>query len=260
MKVLILGCGPAGLLAAYAADVRGHEVQIVSRKVKSAIPGAVYLHEAVEGLTASMPDGEVEFIKRGDRRGYAAKVYGSPDARCSWDSFPSGKRPAWSMFAIYDNLWSIYQSRIEDMNIDPAMADACERIRAYDLIISTIPAPVLCTNSDHQFPKQKIYVLNKCVDSGLINGIIYNGDLRDRWYRTSNIFGSQATEAATPFEEDLVAVFKAKVSVGFKPLWTNCDCHPRIKRIGRYGRWTKGILVHQAYNQTVQLIEEHDER
>jgi hypothetical protein len=255
MKVLILGCGPSGLLAAYAADERGYDVRIASKKIKSVIPGAVYLHEPVEGLTASMPDGEVEFIKRGDRRGYAAKVYGSPDARCSWDSFPEGTRPAWSMFAIYDKLWKLYNDRIENVDIDAKLADEYER-NIFDLVISTIPAPIICSNSEHKFPQQRIYLLDKSVDSGLVNGILYNGDPRDHWYRTSNIFGSQATESTIPFEEDLIDIFKAKTAIGFKPLWNDCDCHPHINRIGRYGRWTKGILVHQAYNHTVQLLEE----
>jgi hypothetical protein len=36
------------------------------------------------------------------------------DARCSWDLFPEGERPAWSMFSIYDKLWYQFQDRIID--------------------------------------------------------------------------------------------------------------------------------------------------
>src|SRR4051812_48361120 len=119
MTVCILGCGPAGLLSAYAAERHGHEVVIMSRKLKSMIPGAVFLHEPIPGLTAPTPDDVVTFTKQGNKAGYAKKVYGSPDDNCSWDLSPEGERPAWSMFSLYDQLWERFQNRIVDMMIRP---------------------------------------------------------------------------------------------------------------------------------------------
>jgi len=254
MKVCILGCGPAGLLAAYAAQARGCEVAIISTKVKSKIPGAVFLHEAIPGLTSVISDGSVRFIKHGTRRGYAAKVYGNMDADCSWDLFVEGVRPAWSMFKLYDELWAQFESRIHEEVINAVAVDRY-LYAGFDLLISTIPAPYLCHNDEHKFDSQTIYVLDKTVDPSLENGIVYNGSFADNWYRTSKLFGAEATEATVPFDPNLISALGAKEATGYKPLKTNCDCLPQVERVGRFGRWEKGILVHHAYKQTVRILE-----
>lgn len=256
MRICILGCGPAGLLAAYAAAQRGATVSIISRKIKSSIPGAVFLHEPILGLTAPTPEDVVRFIKHGTKEGYAAKVYGKWDADCSWDLFSEGERPAWSMFDLYNKLWNVFEAIIEDSIINVEKMHEIMRAK-FDVIVSTIPAPFICYNNDHIFDSQGIYVLDKTADPSLDNGIVYNGSFTDHWYRTSKLFGSEATESATPFESNFIKDLKAKQSSGYKPLWTNCNCYPEVDRIGRFGRWEKGILVHHAYKQTVQLLEEY---
>lgn len=254
MNVCILGCGPAGLLAAHAANQFGAEVSIVSRLTKSRIPGAVFLHESIPGLTAPNPDGMVKFIKHGNKQGYAAKVYGNMDADCSWDLFQEGERPAWSMFILYDKLWSRYRSRIRDQVINPIIMDDI-MLEGFDIIISTIPAPFLCYNN-HNFEKQEIHVLDKTVDRSLKNAIVYNGCQQDDWYRTSKLFGAEATESTKPFSIEEARNLNAIRSNGYKPLRTNCNCYPDIERVGRFGRWEKGILVHHTYKHTVQILEE----
>lgn len=252
--VIILGCGPAALLSAYACDQLGHQVLIYSKKVKSRIPGAVFLHEPIPRLTAPTPDGWVNFIKHGNRYAYAQKVYGNQDADCSWDLFPEGERPAWSMFDLYDWLWYRYNARIVEDTLD------AERVRYIqhmaDLVISTIPVMSICENPKHRFYSQDIFILNKAVDRSLKNTIVYNGSPMDTWYRSSSIFGHEATESVATFDPELVKQLGAKVSKGFKPIKTNCNCHPNVARVGRFGRWEKGILVHHAYKQTIQILGE----
>jgi hypothetical protein len=48
----------------------------LSKKIKSVIPGAVFLHEPIPGLTAPTPDGVVSSSSTETKAGYAAKVYG----------------------------------------------------------------------------------------------------------------------------------------------------------------------------------------
>lgn len=255
MTVCILGCGPAGLLSAYAAEQRGWDVVILSRKVKSPIPGAVFLHEPIPGLTAPTPDGVVKFVKHGNKEGYAAKVYGYMDADCSWDLFPEGERPAWSMFSLYDQLWERFHDRIADV-----MISTIQMVQilcgGFDVVISTIPAPFLCYNDKHTFDSRAIHVLNKTVDPSLDNAIVYNGGWDDMWYRTSKLFGAEATESTSPFDSEIIEQLGARPSNGYKPLTTDCNCYPNVARVGRFGRWEKGILVHHSYKQTVQVLEE----
>jgi hypothetical protein len=256
MRVCILGCGPAGLLAAYAAALQGCQIDIISKKVKSKIPGAVFLHEPIPYLTAPDPDGVVTFIKHGTRAGYAAKVYGNQDADCSWDLFPQGERPAWSMFKYYNKLWDWYENRIIDATVAHSHDDQIPDItQDYDLVISSIPAKTLCHNKSHKFNSQHIYILNKTVDPTLDNTIVYNGVFRDCWYRTSKLFDHEATESTMKFSDSFIFNLGARMDRGYKPLNTDCDCYPDIKRVGRYGRWEKGILVHHAYKQTVEILE-----
>lgn len=255
MRVVILGCGPTGLLAAYACEREGHTVEeIYSKKIKSVIPGAVFLHERIPGgITAPNPDGVIDFFKYGDKEGYAEKVYGNQDADCSWDLFPEGQRPAWSMFNLYNQLWEIYRSRVISCNITSNQVIAL--VKKSDRVISTVPAKAICFNPDHEFYSQGIYILDKSAYK-MSNTIVYNGSSDDVWYRTSNLFGHGATESTKPFGNSFAHDLGAKVSRGFKPLRTDCDCHPEVARIGRFGRWEKGILVHHAYKHTIQLLGE----
>lgn len=244
MRVAILGCGPAGLFAAHAAVYMGHEPFIYSVKQKSSIPGAVYLHHQIPEVTGKDPDGVVTFRREGTRDGYAVKVYGNAAAPVSWDTFPSGRYSAWSMMAAYDQLWDLYGSSVIDGRLDADLLDGLEQ--SYPLVISSIPARALCENTYHFFNGQQVWITNEPVEGCRDNEIIYNGYEPVPWYRTSRIFGYGATE----YPSAVTGAF-----TGAKPTGTNCDCHPGIKRVGRFGQWRKGVLVHHAYQQAAELID-----
>ena len=77
--------------------------------------------------------------------------------------------------------------------------------------------------------------------------MVYNGDPLWTWYRASLIDGHAALESTKPF---------SGAWSGVKPLATTCDCYRQIKRVGRFGRWQKGVLVHHAFAQAQLHIEE----
>jgi len=239
--VAILGCGPSGLLAALAAEQAGLDPHIYSRKVKSVLPGAMYMHEPITGLTAKEPDGEVNFRKIGNKEGYALKVYGRRDAPTSWAQFPEGKYQAWAMGAAYDRLWGMYGDAVRPW--DSLDSDAV--LAPYDLVLSTIPAMAMCLHPAHNFRYQEVFISDTGYRELEEGDILYNGDPEDHWYRSSLIFGHGATESTIPMPNS----FK-----GRKPISTDCDCRPEIKRIGRFGRWEKGVLVHHAYRQALELF------
>jgi hypothetical protein len=244
MEIAILGCGPAGLLAAHGAVQMGHKPFIFSKKVKSMIPGAVYLHEEIPGMTAGQPDGQVTFRREGSREGYAAKIYGDAKAPVSWDTFDAGTYPAWSMQALYDRLWDEYGDSVLDTDIDQG---TIKYIKAeYPLVISSIPAKVLCHSPYHFFNGAAVWITETAWRDCPDDTIMYNGDISIPWYRTSRIFGYEATEYGAPVEGAFA---------GTKPTGTNCDCHAEIERVGRFGRWEKGVLVHHAFRQAMEAIE-----
>lgn len=253
-RVAVLGCGPAGLLAAHAVALAGHEPMIISEAArKSEIPGAVYLHKPIPEVTTAVPDATVRFVKLGSREGYAKKVYGSRFAPCSWDKFDEGEYPAWSLAKAYNTLWDRYMHLIAEQTVGPADVEVLSE--AFPLVVSTIPATALCANPDHEFRSKTVWfqsgarpeVLNYSEEEGAreCNVIIYDGRPGRQHYRTSHLFGDGSTEYAS-----LPALPRPNtVKSGFKPLGTDCDCFPEVLRAGRFGTWQAGVLSHHAFER-----------
>lgn len=238
MKVAILGCGPAGLMAAHAVAEAKHTPVIFSRRVPSAIGGAQFLHEPLPGITSDLPDGRVNFIKYGTDRGYSKKVYGDPYYKTSWWDYEEGHRNIWNLRKAYEKLWNRYEKNVVDLKLDH---DTVTDILAekYQMVMSTIPAFALCGNPSHVFDSQDVWIVyGQAVAEGGEDRIIYDGTTDFPWYRWSYIFGWKGVE------------YSHKVGNSQhirKPLTTNCDCHAEVVRLGRYGKWKKGELTHHAY-------------
>lgn len=263
MNVAVLGCGPSGLLAAHAARELGCAVTVMSRKEKSPILGGQYLHIEVPGITGKADS--VTYVKVGDAEGYSNKVYGAPDVPCF--RFPEGEYPAWSMTEAYDNLWGVWESLIQERDIEPDdMATLCD---TYDAVLTTLPRYHMCYRHDHNFESQGIIVVQGAsfMASAIENLVLYSGRDRDRWYRTSNLFGHETTEWSkasidqgenvpmpVPFTEG-----GADVVHGIKPLRTDCDCHDEhdnLHQLGRFGVWKHGVLVSDAYEDAKAILQQ----
>lgn len=266
MRVAILGSGPAGLLAALACEQRGIDPIIFSHGEKSEMFGAMYLHEPIPGLTGDIlaPDLHIDVIKSGTRAGYAENVYGNPNAPCSWDVIPEGDTPAWDLRAAYDKLWDRYLPAI--VRTDIGRSSIPDLISTHDLVLSSIPAQPLCWSGDHRFDKQDIWVIhgpaNAIIARPRANMMYYNGTTPRHggynWYRFSQINSYHAWEYSTPQTLDAWQEEAGRsLAVGFKPLGTNCNCWlgSSFKRIGRFGKWEKGVLTHHAYRDAIAAIE-----
>jgi hypothetical protein len=245
-QVTVLGCGPAGLLAAQGAADAGADVTIISNKVRSRIAGAQFIHEEIPGL--NLKRSEVHMIKRGSAEGYARKVYGEPDKVTSWASFEHGEvLPCWSMTEVYNELWSRWEGRIVSELINRELLDRIAHREGP--IISTIPAHALCYG-DHIFEANEIAIdVGQDVMTSR-NSIIYNGDPKQRWCRSSFLFGSFAVEFGSINDKPAAKGPPLSAIRIQKPQWTDCDCRPGMMRVGRYGQWKRGVLAHSAYFDT----------
>lgn len=247
---VVLGCGPAGLLAAHGITMAGGRPLIVSRKVKSKILGAQFLHRAIPEITSHEPDGMLDFRKAGDPGRYADRIYGNSKKATSWERYQVGQHPAWSMENAYDVLWERYEGDIMDQEITAHFLDELER--EFSLAISTVPALVLCHVEEHEFPKIPIHII-PWTPIPEDNFVMYNGTTMGHWYRTSRIFGHSSTESVHVFDEPGGVT-------GFKILNTDCTCRPGIVRAGRFGEWRSGVLTHHAFEKAMAAmleIEEH---
>lgn len=248
--VAVLGCGPAGLLAAHAAMLNGHPVAIISTGEKSRLGGAQYLHQAIPFLTDVEPEAVVKHKHLGTREGYHHKVYPHNEVPVEAVSFGQfGDQPAWNLRKAYDQLYAFFSPYLTRVVIKPEdVADI--QADGFLAVFNTIPLDKLCLKG-HTFVSQTVWVaggslLNQSpVEPVDDNTVIYNGDPNNSWYRCSKTFGIGTAEwpehHKPPLGEDGNLV---KVT---KPLKTNCDCHPEVVRLGRYGRWSKGVLSHSAF-------------
>jgi hypothetical protein len=266
IDVAVLGCGPAGLMAAEgaaaAADRKNRvRVSVYSIRRKSDIHGAQYLHERIYPLTYNAPHEQILYYKIGTSEGYAEKVYGDRRAAVSWNHFEQGLHAGWEMQSVYNRLWDRWEKRIIPANFSIHTVPLHEWAHAHgaNVVISTVPLPQICKNPAHSFPTRDIWITSK---SSIVDGepcpencVVYNGQPGDSWYRTSNLFGHESTEYSKPVDGSVR---------GVKVVGSNCDCVENFEQqsdgkalvtAGRWGKWQRGVLVHHAYHSGKNAVE-----
>lgn len=261
-RVLVLGCGPAGLIAAYAAEREYRaEVKILSVKRPSQLYGCQYLHAPIPGVTLDNGGDPVRYELRGTPEGYRAKVYGSLLPPVSPQQY-AGDHLAWDLRQTYATLYERFDPQIVDVRLSPTDIVPVLNDLAPDVCINSMPAPVLCQRgSEHTFTDVTCWAIGDAPDLSQSVPfkpkepftIICNGIPQVSWYRICDVFGYGTVEwpghkKKPPFEG---------VTPFLKPLSTNCDCLPSILRVGRYGQWRKGVLSHEAYDQAARRLKEH---
>lgn len=244
MSVAVLGCGPAGLLAAHAARRMGHEVVIYSVKTKSVIRGAQYLHKYIDDeITPSQDCRWLIYQYVGYKAHYASKIYGDPEAECSWGVYPTEAK-YWCMHGVYDSLWDMYQGIVVDKAVTPDFVDTLRMSGNWDLVVSSIPLVRIARSpGDYKWRFEYVWIVqdDEAADDGVI---VYNGDPNVLWYRASNLCGYGFREY--PFRGMLNAGDIAGTMVK-KPLSTDYPEESGVLRVGRYGKWDKNQLAHDAY-------------
>lgn len=260
LKVAILGCGPAGLLAAQGvvdSKVQNIEIRVFSRKSKSDLHGAQYLHRPIPGFTLDV--GEViDYKLVGSPEDYRAKVYGQ-----AWHGTVSPEElgephKGWDIRRTYDRLWLVWGSYIEDVWLNEATIQQIRHDFKPDLVISSIRRDTVC-DGRHFFHSQSVVAAGDAPSLGIQipyqcppNTVICNGERDVAWYRISNIFGHKTVE----WGPTIVRAPLNSAATVQKPLSTDCDCHPDFKWVGRYGKWQKGVLSHTAYWDAMKYAEE----
>lgn len=243
----MLGCGPAGLVAAHAAAMLENDVLILSKARKSRMAGAQYLHEPIPG-TPWTESFRVEYTMIGSAEAYRRKVYGD-----AWDGTVSPEdmtamHDAWDIRTTYDWLWDTYGEYVQDWHASPAALSAAIEMFVPDLVVSSVPAPLLCSEG-HSFGSTKIWATDTALSQDKTdNRVICNGERNPSWYRSSRIQGWEGTEWPGRIQKPPVVPMWEVT----KPTRTNCDCFPAVLRVGRYGKWTKGVLSHEAWREVAR--------
>lgn len=267
MNVIVLGCGPSGLVAAHAAVSAGCRVVIYSRKQKSAVLGAQFLHADIPGTNSPQPH-FVEWYHRVGEDGlynpenYLRKVYGPAwDGVVSPEMFNMGQQ-AWDLREVYRHLYARFEADIVDWYFSADALNILGRKLAGAgrnfLIINTLPRRVVCQKpGEHDFISTKIWAMGDDPTNGVACPftmpdftIEYNGNPAPAWYRVSKIFGHTTMEWPGHLPKPPVA---GVVAVN-KPVATTCTCWPGVVHVGRYGQWRKGVLLHHVYEDTIMAV------
>lgn len=268
-KVAVFGCGPSGLFAAWAAIQNGaSHVTLISKKRRSELFGAQYLHMPIPYIHAEFR--EVEYRLLGSVDNYRRRVYGdSYTGETSVEQF-IGYQDAWDIRGSYNALYSKLEDQIHGIrgSLDgESMRKILESksMVEFDLIFSTIPLPSICLKPGvHKFISQRVWAIGDAPERGQVcpvqgdpEKILCNGLDKSRvdgdspeWYRLSNVFGHTTAEWPAWYYPN----FKVQAAEVRKPISTNCDCHPELRMLGRYGKWEKGILSHQSYTEVEGLM------
>lgn len=276
-SVAILGCGPAGMMVAHAAVMAGWDFRIYSRRVKSPLYGAQYLHEPIPGLDTGEPR-TVRYKLTGTPEQYRRKVYGD-----TWDGTTSPEdfmetHHAWDLRGAYDDLWWRYSAQIAEVTLtDVAELKCMLSISNYfgpDLVISTVPRKLWAQPGD-VFESTKVWALGDTelprVDKPYRPEpftVQCDGRPHIPWYRVSNIFGHCTMEwpYASPWTRK--GVLGGVVgphpgaSIVEKPLRHSSTAASDFIHLGRYGAWQKGVLTSDVYSQAFKIfaddaIEQH---
>lgn len=254
--IAILGCGPSGLLAAWAATLANRPFVILSNPRKSGLGGAQYLHKPITGLTDPETAHMVTYRMVGDPMVYFEKAYGMPLHHFDADWWkPENQEPAWNLMAYYDQLWDLFSPFIEPIEITHAWVTQEMKLGYFDMIVSTIPLHAICDPMvPHFFNRASIRIKPEFINPNIPdNEIWYDGTPDYSWYRQSNVFGHGNTEWGPNAPEKLPYPNLIK---GSKPVSTNCNCWPTIVKVGRYGRWAKSEHTHDAFQHAAEALAE----
>lgn len=263
MIIGILGCGPTGLAAAQACVLAGHKVEIYSRRTRSALYGAQYLHEPIPGLASSDTSCKVAYQLKGSIEGYRRKVYGADfDGNVSPDHY-EGEHEAWDIRAAYAELWEKFFNDIRDIQkIDPHFVRNMVQAERYGMVINSIPRSQLCSNWTHQFDFQEVWAMGDAPGLQSVpfecpeDTVLCSGDSSDPWYRISNVYGYRTVEFRDKGRRPMWQGRPIPATKTSKPLSTNCDCLPGLLHIGRFGMWKKGVLVSDAYRDVKGWLDD----
>src|SRR5256885_16820550 len=124
--------------------------RIYSRKVKSPLYGAQYLHQPIPNLDCGFPH-MIRYKLYGTPEQYRRKVYGD-----DWDGTVSPEdyqeaHAAWDIRRAYDQMWDKYSDEIVPLQIHaPAHPNSpfMNTMSKYDLVISTVPRKLWAAPGD----------------------------------------------------------------------------------------------------------------
>lgn len=268
MKVAILGGGPSGLMAAWAAIQWGCDVTVFDRNPETISIGQTH------GVFALWDDcdlflsqkrevrigiiGGINLSKEDTEYQYAEKVYGDNYMEHSVSISKYMDRPyrtCYNHAEAYQQIIDIIgRDRIRQGDVG-ARGEGSTFLADYDVAFSTIPLDALLKMD---LPHTYSYIYHGTAPDA-DSFMIYNVSLYVPWSRCSAIFGYFSMEYPERPNTDKTYVRVKKVMPAEHN--TNMTLHGcPILLTGRYGAWKKDMLTEDVYYDVLGQLREQTRR
>lgn len=262
MRVMILGAGPSGMMAAHAALQLGCEVKILDQDPQRTRTnaGVFMLHDSCDlALRPIEVRQEVLGLYQssrqhdsGERRSqraaelYQDKVYGQMEVSgvSVLDAIGTHVLEMYSTREAMKHLWTMYGHLVEKRFI--ARADLTIMRDAGYKVISTIPAPSLFTQGVYRSAVNWVTSWGTDGDEAFM---YYHVSPEVAWHRYSTFDGMVKVEYGSKHRPlDMLAhkVLKVTSVEGRIEPEGSGDW---LLLAGRYGSWDKGALLHTTYER-----------
>lgn len=268
MSVCVIGCGMSGLLAAKAVkDFDPNIYLMILDKSENAISqqkGLHYLHDNC-GLElkpytvknfVNVPTDSVE----SNNVLYSKKVWGSDNVlNNSLVNLPA-KVEIYNFKEAFDILTKQFSKYVVECNFNLGMIKKLQS--EYDMIISTIPMPILFPHIS--YGSEIVYIVDSLpLDMYEIKDfeVHYNLFPDVPWYRVSKIFGQEYTEIVGNFPRDNEFHFYKNFTPVKKIITqTEYDVKEVLQKYGillagRWGCWNRKKLVHHVYSDVLDALK-----
>lgn len=246
MKVVILGSGLAGLLAAKAAEDCGVDFEILTASKTSppSFPGFTFLHDncglpLVPEFVVVQRIGSPKIYK--EKRGYPPKVSTSWGGVNEEFTGTLGYNP----YEAFTLLCGKYSGKMKELFVTRGILE--DLTNHCDLVISSLPLNQLCPEGEFE----TVYGWLKREEGhspSKINTAIYSGSYEDKWSRRSSMWGEVWSEYGHFVEGGL----RVEKPISCKGI----ELNEKILLVGRKGTWDKREMAHHSYYKTYGRIKE----
>lgn len=254
MKVAVLGAGPSGTLAAWAALQSGCSVEIFSNTfVQQKSYGVFFLHDNCDLPVVGQPVMQQVIGNKNMDAETAAKAYGKfvyQKEDEGWGILFALKEKellgydpdeVMSLLALY--LESV-QRNTQEFN---SLCDVENVLNDFDRVVCTVPASAIFPNE--QWPYKAAYAVFGDNKHFATNFFIDNVNASLGWYRLSHLFGRFVVEYVDPMPQSV----KIKKVVGGHEVKVS---NSAILFTGRYGAWNRRIRAENVYQDTLKFLGE----
>lgn len=259
MRIAVLGAGMSGLVAAKALLDMNYDFNIFD-KCESNVSQQVGLHYLHNDLGLELEPHKLQnLIVRdskqadSDARTYSRKIWGNDSV------LDNSLRDLLAYTTVYDFreafelLNIVFKPSVIKLDISPGHIAVLKT--KYDLIISTIPLPilypyVLCES-------ETMWAINNMPDIKIDDfTVIYNLKSNDSWYRTSMVFGQPFTEyiKQVPGAFPIKKIKTANVNI-YQTMFSD-----HVLLVGRFGCWDRHKLVHHIYNDVKEGVHLYEQQ